>query len=346
MKHDLTPLTALTPRFAPRTLIGALVTALLLAGGPALAQTADAVGARSGMSATAAPPSDGGVQSRGGFEQSGQDAPLILAPDDPGRQSPASMLAPGLPMTEAGGINGFAAMEAAPPVSADLPGAGVPVVVELFTSQGCSNCPPADAMLTMLAGQGDVLALSYHVDYWDYLGWADSFARPEFTDRQTAYAHAAGERSVYTPQMIVEGQDTSVSPGPAQLMGLIDQHRFAPAMVSIRRDRTERGEAIEVQPLSDLGGAIDVVLIRYAPERRVDVRAGENRGRSVVYSNVVLGLEHLSRWDGQQPLRLTVRAELVEGGAYPPDTRHAVLIQQMQGKRALPGPILAAIRLD
>lgn len=344
--HDLTPSSVPTVRTRLRAWPAMVAAALLLAAGPALAQAPDGVGARSGMSAASAPPTDGGVQSRGGFEQPGRDAPLILAPDDPGRQAPASALAAELPLSEAGGINGFAAMEAAPPVSADLGDGGLPVVVELFTSQGCSNCPPADAMLTMLAGQADVLALSYHVDYWDYLGWADSFARPEFTERQTAYAHAAGERSVYTPQMIVEGQDTSVSPGPAQLMGLIDQHRFAPALVSVRREPGAGGEAIEVQPLSQLGGAIDVVLVRYAPERRVEVRAGENRGRSVLYSNVVLGLEHLSRWDGQRPLRLTVRAELVEGGAYPPDTRHAVLIQQMQGKRALPGPILAAIRLD
>ena len=143
------------------------------------------------------------------------EAPLILAPDDPGRQSPSTMS-----LTESGGVNGFVPAEAAPPVTADLPSANLPVVVELFTSQGCSSCPPADAMLTMLAGQHDVLPLSFHVDYWDYLGWADSFARPEFTERQSAYAHAVGERSVYTPQMIVDGQDTAVAPGPAQLMGL------------------------------------------------------------------------------------------------------------------------------
>lgn len=268
-------------------------------------------------------------------------APLILAPEDAGRQVPSVSMLP-----EGGGINGFATVEPAPPPAAELAVANMPVVVEMFTAQGCSSCPPADTMLGMLAGQPDVLALSYHVDYWDYLGWPDSFARPEFTERQTAYANAAGERSVYTPQMIIEGQDTSVAPGPAQLMGLIDAHRYAPALVSVQRDPTPEGERIEVSPLSELGPSVEVMLVRYAPERRVDVTAGENRGRAVIYSNVVLGLQHLSWWDGLQPLRLTVRADLVSDGAYPDDTRHAVLIQQMRGPRTLPGPILAAIRLD
>lgn len=269
------------------------------------------------------------------------DAPVIVAPDDPGRMAPAASSLLG-----AGDANGFSTLDAAPPVNARLSATMLPVVVELFTSQGCSSCPPADAMLTMLAAQPDILPLSYHVDYWDYLGWADSFARPEFSERQSAYARAAGERSVYTPQMIVDGQDTAVAPGPAQLLGLIDAHRFAAAKVSVQREPLDKGEAIELTPLSDLGGAVDVVLVRYVPERQVQVRAGENRGKTVIYSNVVLSLQHLSRWDGRQMLRLTVRPEQVQGGDYPADTRHALLVQQMQGPEALPGPILAAFRLD
>lgn len=302
----------------------------LLAAAPALAQD----GGHADITQRSAP-------SPAPSQMNRPEAPLILAPDDPGRQSPSTMS-----LTESGGVNGFVPAEAAPPVTADLPSANLPVVVELFTSQGCSSCPPADAMLTMLAGQHDVLPLSFHVDYWDYLGWADSFARPEFTERQSAYAHAVGERSVYTPQMIVDGQDTAVAPGPAQLMGLIDAHRFAPAEVTIQRERTDAGETIELQPLSDLGGKVDVLLVRYAPERPVDMTAGENRGKTVIYTNVVLGMQHLTRWDGLQPLRLTVRADLVGDASFPDDTRHALLVQQMMGKRALPGPIVAAIRLD
>ncbi|MEQ5795312.1 DUF1223 domain-containing protein [Paracoccus sp. NFXS7] len=324
---------ALWPRSALRPcrgMGGTMMLVAMLAAAPVLAQD----GGHADITQRSAP-------SPAPSQMNRPEAPLILAPDDPGRQSPSTMS-----LTESGGVNGFVPAEAAPPVTADLPSANLPVVVELFTSQGCSSCPPADAMLTMLAGQHDVLPLSFHVDYWDYLGWADSFARPEFTERQSAYAHAVGERSVYTPQMIVDGQDTAVAPGPAQLMGLIDAHRFAPAEVTIQRERTDAGETIELQPLSDLGGKVDVLLVRYAPERPVDMTAGENRGKTVIYTNVVLGMQHLTRWNGLQPLRLTVRADLVGDASFPDDTRYALLVQQMMGKRALPGPIVAAIRLD
>ncbi|MFC0200230.1 DUF1223 domain-containing protein [Paracoccus rhizosphaerae] len=274
--------------------------------------------------------------------QDGADqAPLILAPDDAARMAPSTS-----GLVESGGVNSFAATDAAPPVSAGLPSASLPVVVELFTSQGCSSCPPADAMLTLLATKEDVLPLSFHVDYWDYLGWADSFAKPEFSERQHDYASAVGERAVYTPQMIVDGQDTAVAPGPAQLMGLIDAHRYAPALVSIQREPTDEGETIELMPLSDLGGKVEIVLVRYAPSREVRVKAGENRGRVVTYSNVVLSLEHLALWDGTAPLRLAVRAEHVANARFPEDTRHALLVQQMRGEDDSLGQILTAIRLD
>ncbi|MDN5567485.1 MAG: DUF1223 domain-containing protein [Paracoccus sp. (in: a-proteobacteria)] len=266
--------------------------------------------------------------------------PIILAPDDPGRMVPSLSEA-----LESGGFSNFSATDVAPP-TADLPSATQPVVVELFTSQGCSSCPPADAMLSMLAEQPDVLPLSYHVDYWDYLGWADSFAKPEFTERQEAYARAAGERSVYTPQMIVGGSDTAVAPGPTQLMGLVDGRRFAPTTISVVRDKTPEGEKIELAPLSELGDQIDIVLVRYAPERKVDVTEGENRGRTIVYTNVVLALQHLATWDGTTTMRLNVRPENFSDARFGADTRHVLLAQQMVGKKRLPGPILTAIPLD
>ncbi|WP_169308853.1 DUF1223 domain-containing protein [Paracoccus gahaiensis] len=305
------------------------LTSLALLGSPAAAQAP-----------VEAPPS-ASAQDPSVDTASPGEAPLILAPPDPGRQSPTA-----LSLMESAGGGTFSALDVAPPMTAQLPSSTLPVVVELFTSQGCSSCPPADAMLTLLAGKPEVLALSFHVDYWDYLGWADSFAKPEFTARQSAYARAAGERSVYTPQMIVGGQDTAVAPGPAELMGLIDAHLMAPALLSVQREPTAQGEAIELMPLSDLGASIDVVLVRYAPHRPVEVRAGENRGKSMIYSNVVLEVQHLSRWDGLTPLRLTVRAQQVEDDRFPEDTRHALLVQTMLTPQHLPGAILAAIRLD
>jgi len=221
-----------------------------------------------------------------------------------------------------------------------------PVVIELFTSQGCSSCPPADALIAALSEQPGVLTLSWHVDYWDYLGWADSFARPEFTARQESYARAAGEHAVYTPQMIVAGVDTAVALGPAQLMGLIDASRVAPAMVSVQREATADGQRIELMPLSELGGGVGILLVRYAPERAVEMTAGENRGKVVTYTNVVLSLDRLAEWDGSAPLRMTISPDGTADDRFPADTRHALLVQKELGGDRLPGPILAAIRLD
>ena len=102
-----------------------------------------------------------------------------------------------------------------------------PVVVELFTSQGCSSCPPADAFLHELSQRDDVIALALHVDYWDYIGWKDIFAQPAFTKRQKAYAKAGGRRSVYTPQMIIGGQDHVVGTHEENASALIQQHAAA-----------------------------------------------------------------------------------------------------------------------
>lgn len=282
----------------------------------------------------------------GSFAGSGADAPVIAAPNDPGRAEPAMGQAFAPPETAT--FNAFAASDVPPPPmdSYDFAPPALPVVVELFTSQGCSSCPPADAMLAQIANEPGVLALSYHVDYWDYLGWADSFAKPEFTERQELYARASGERSVYTPQLIVDGQDTAVAPGPSQLMGLIDANRMSPAMVSVRRETTEAGETIELMPLSDLGGRVDIMLIRYAPERRVEVTAGENRGRVVTYTNVVLAMDQLAEWDGARPLRMNVKPDGIADDSMPADTRHVVLVQQDSAGSDQPGPILAAIQLD
>lgn len=270
-------------------------------------------------------------------------APVIAAPDEPSRTAPTE--ADRFEEFTRPSFNGFSAGDMPPPPD-DLAPNFSPVVVELFTSQGCSSCPPADAMLGRLAQQPDVLPLSFHVDYWDYLGWPDSFARPEFSRRQQGYAKVAGERGVYTPQMIVDGQDTAVAPGPAQLMGLIDANRVSPALVNIQREDTPRGDQVEVLPLSDLGGPVDVLLVRYAPERRVQIEEGENRGRAMTYTNVVLSLNHLADWDGRAPLRLTISPEGIPDDRFPADTRHVILVQREMGPKGLPGPILAAIGLD
>uniref|UniRef100_UPI002FDA0931 DUF1223 domain-containing protein n=1 Tax=Pontibaca methylaminivorans TaxID=515897 RepID=UPI002FDA0931 len=118
------------------------------------------------------------------------------------------------------------AQEAAPiaPVPDGAAQAG-PVVVELFTSQGYPSCPPADAMLAELAGREDVLPLALHVDYWDYMGWKDTFASPENTARQRGYAAAGERKMVYTPQMVINGADHLVGTRFRDISALIDRHK-------------------------------------------------------------------------------------------------------------------------
>lgn len=223
-----------------------------------------------------------------------------------------------------------------------------PVVVELFTSQGCSSCPPADEMLADLSDRDDVLALSWHVDYWDYLGWADDFARPEFTRRQQAYAHQSGERAIYTPQMIVGGTDTLIALRPAELMGLVQGQMARPPMVMVSSGPQDDGYRLELTPRGAIRDRVAIILVRYAPARMVTIKAGENRGVALNYRNVVLAAERIAEWDGRTPLRLTVRPDRQSGDAFPADTRHAILAQELGDgdPRAASGPILAAIRLD
>lgn len=281
----------------------------------------------------------------GGQQQDNRPAPpVIAAPDEPGRSAPFDAQEPSA--SWAGGYNSFTAGESDLPRLDDLAPATLPVVVELFTSQGCSSCPPADALITRLSEEPGVLPLSFHVDYWDYLGWADSFARPEFSARQQAYAQAAGEHAVYTPQLIVDGVDTAVAPSPVQVMALVDAHSLSPATVSVQRRPTPDGTEIELTPLSQLGGETAILLIRYAPDRSVEVAAGENRGRTIRYTNVVLSLEKLADWDGATPLKLTVSHDGVPDDRFPADTRDLLLVQREMTQRELPGSILAAIRLD
>lgn len=209
-----------------------------------------------------------------------------------------------------------------------------PVVVELFTSQGCSACPPADALLTQLAGRDDVIALALHVDYWDYIGWADTFASGQFTRRQHAYARHAGQRMVYTPQMIVGGVERVVGYEPMDVAELIAQYRVVDYPVEVSLSRVEGGivlRAVASMALEEPGMVVQIV--RYMPSEMVEIRRGENAGRTVEYSNIVTEWMRVGTWSGAEPYEL----QLVDDSALP-----IAAIVQMSG----PGQILGAARLD
>ncbi len=217
-----------------------------------------------------------------------------------------------------------------------MPAAGVaqpsPVVVELFTSQGCSSCPPADEYMARLADRDDVIALALHVDYWDYLGWTDSFAQAAFTERQKKYARANSDRAIYTPQMIVDGTERVQGVRPMTMAEMVRAHRDRPRNVQIALDRSEGRLTIRLNAEPPLDHDAVVQLVRYLPRAQVTIERGENAGRTVTYHNIVTLWDTLARWDGKGPLTMT--AEL-------PGAEPVVVIVQSDAH----GPVLAAERL-
>ncbi|WP_300517079.1 thioredoxin family protein [Aliiroseovarius sp.] len=209
------------------------------------------------------------------------------------------------------------------------------MVIELFTSQGCSSCPPADALIRELAEtREDVLPLALHVDYWDYIGWADSFARPEHTKRQKAYSYAAGMRSIYTPQMVVGGIDHVIGFKPMAVAETIAAHQMASPRVILTGGLQDGVARVRAVPLTDeaLPARIVAVLVRYTRREQVRITRGENAGQNLEYANIVTAMDEVGEWDGQANWQLEVE---VEGEA------PAALLLQTAGV----GPILAALRL-
>jgi hypothetical protein len=176
-------------------------------------------------------------------------------------------------------------------------GAARPVVVELYTAQGCASCDKAGAFAATLADRPGVKALTFSVDYWDYLGWKDTFAQPEFTDRQKAYDKRFGLRDVYTPQIIVAGVGQASADKTDQVEALIHAaaraHDTGP-QITPRADGTI---AVSAATRGTARGAMDVWLIRYDPRAQpVAVKDGENRGVTVSERNVVRQLVKLGTW--------------------------------------------------
>lgn len=225
---------------------------------------------------------------------------------------------------------GFAGALGAGAVAAEE--AGAPVVVELYTSQGCSSCPPADALLAELAEAPGVIPLALHVDYWDYIGWKDQFAHPGFTKRQKAYAKAAGERMVYTPQMIVHGVARVVGHEPEAVAAAIAEAARQPGPVSLTVRRQGGQIVIEAVANPPLTAPAMVQLVGYRDAEKVEIAEGENAGLAVEYRNIVTSWERIGEWSGQAPLSL--RAPEPEG--------MAVVIVQREG----PAEILAAAAVE
>ena len=213
-------------------------------------------------------------------------------------------------------------------------------VLELFTSQGCSSCPPADALLAEYAARDDLLVLSFNVDYWDYLGWKDTLASPVHSARQRAYALARGDGDVYTPQVVVDGVTHAIGSDRTQ----IDSALASVGALVVPVTLVPSADAVTLQigaaPAPDMPHAT-VWLVMYEPSVTVEVERGENNGRTLTYSNVVRKLRPVAMWKGRALSIDLPKSEMAQTGA----ERCAVLLQ-IEERGGLPGPILGAATID
>ena len=207
-----------------------------------------------------------------------------------------------------------------------------PGVVELFTSEGCSSCPPAEAYIGELANHPDVLALSFHVDYWDDLGWRDRFGIPEAASRQRGYARALHRSSVYTPQVVVDGQEDFVGSDRQKIGKALSNPRSGiPVMIAVR----------DGAALIDLAGTpgispSEVLLVAYQRSAISAIGRGENAGRTLTEYNIVRAVRQLGNYTGE------AREYEAKVASLPKETTHLAVVVQLLRQ----GPVIAAASLS
>lgn len=179
------------------------------------------------------------------------------------------------------------------------------VLIELFTSQGCSSCPPADRNLAALTDRDDVLALSMHVDYWDYLGWRDTFARPEHSQRQYDYRNFMGARVVYTPQMVIGGRADVPGYRPDLIEEAVAKQAQQTASADITIDEMNGMLKAWIRTSND-PGRCTIWMVSYDKSATVDIARGENAGKSITYHNVVDKMMRVGAWQGEQAATIDV----------------------------------------
>jgi len=212
-----------------------------------------------------------------------------------------------------------------------------PAVLELYTSQGCSSCPPADRLLQSYTQRKDIVALTFNVDYWDYLGWKDTLAKRAYSDRQRAYAQARGDGEIYTPQIVINGRAHAVGSRAQQIETAIMQttssnpDRRVPLRVEIRNGKLSIQVGSNDAPKPTKPATIWLAAVKN--KVTVPVQNGENRGRTLSYYNVVHRLTAIGMWSGSTKVIELMDEDVLQGKA---DTC-AILVQYGKG-----GPIVAA----
>ena len=214
-------------------------------------------------------------------------------------------------------------------------------VVELFTSQGCSSCPPADKVLAEFAREREVLALSWHVDYWDYLGWKDKFASTGNTERQYRYARSLGERNVYTPQAIVNGRAHVIGSKGNQIRNMVDHFNATGSGLVVPIFAQANSDSISVKvPSGEAATGATLWLVYFNNQERVSILRGENTGREITYHNTVHDIQMIGMVKNTG-LEMDLPAGEMKRSGYD----SCALIVQATDSSGNPGPIVGAVIL-
>lgn len=211
------------------------------------------------------------------------------------------------------------------------------VVVELFTSQGCEKCPPANMLMEDLSRDKTVVSLSWHVDYWDFMGWQDTMANPEFTERQKAYNEALGRKGVYTPQAIINGRRQVAGSNKMDLYEIIHDSKASDEMpVTVTFEGNLSSLEIKMNGPETAEGAV-IKIIWLKSLQRIKISDGKNAGKTITYVNVVKNVKNIGVFQGED---LTIPLDLNDSDWNGAD-RIVVLLQMGET-----GPILGAAKID
>ena len=213
-------------------------------------------------------------------------------------------------------------------------------MVELFTSQGCSSCPPADQIIGELAKDPSVIALSLPIDYWDYLGWKDTLADSRFSARQKAYSNMRGEREVYTPQVVVNGSAHVIGSDRARIESAIEDTKKADGVMSVPISMALAGKQINISVAASGKGPAaahgEVWICSISKAVPIAIGRGENRGREITYHNVVRNLLKVGDWNGTSDSWTVPLENIYREGV------DAAVVYVQDGNRDKPGPMLGA----
>jgi hypothetical protein len=206
-------------------------------------------------------------------------------------------------------------------------------VVELFTSQGCSSCPPADKVFNQITDKAGVLALSFHVDYWDRLGWKDTFSSKAHTQRQRGYGNGFDTNTIYTPQFIVNGYAVPQNGSSSGIASSIAELKVRGHSLNVPVNA--KIEAGQITVDAGMGkGEANLILVTYIKSKTVDIERGENAGRKIEYRNAVTSARSIGKWNGE---KITIQADKPTGAG----SGVAVLLQRTNAAGG-PGEIIGA----